>query len=140
MPNRHRTRVSARVKQCWAEYLLAVVIFSACLLAVVWVFRVPLLQNPDETSHIDYAFSIYSAGRLLNVRTPPSEWNVHPQFGGRKDREGVESTPYDLLSHQYTLYLIDATDFHRIRFHPNEKVPVDYGTSAYYRRVDDTAP
>src|SRR5512145_2975287 len=103
----------AKIKQFRAEWVLVAIIFSACLLSVIWVFRVPLLQNPDETSHIDYVFSIYSAGRLLNMRTPPSEWNVHPRFEGRKDREGPESAPYDLLSHQYTLYLIDATDFQR---------------------------
>ncbi len=120
--------------------VLAAIVLSASALAVVWGFRVPLLQNPDETSHIDYVFSIYSADRLLNVRTPPSPWNVHPRFEGRKDREGPESTPYDLLSHQYTLYLLDATEFQRIRFHPEEKVPADYGTKAYYQKLDAGAP
>jgi hypothetical protein len=120
--------------------VLAAIILSASALAVVWIYRVPLLQNPDETSHVDYVFSIYSAGRLLNVRTPPSPWNVHPRFGGRNDREGPESTPYDLLSHQYTLYLIDATEFQRIRFHPEEKVPPGYGTKAYYQKLDAGAP
>lgn len=134
------THKAKGITQPWAECILAAIVLVACLLSVVWVFRVPLLQNPDESSHIDYVFSIYSAGRLLNVRTPPSEWNVHRQFEGRKDREGRESTPYDLLSHQYTLYLIDATDFHRIRFHPEEKVAADYGTRDYYRRLNANAP
>ena len=120
--------------------MLALIIVSACALASVWVLRVPLLQNPDESSHIDYVFSIYSAGRLLNMRRPPSAWNVHPRFEGRKDREGPESTPYDLLSHQYTLYLIDATEFQRIRFHPEEKVRSAYGTAGYYRDLDAGAP
>lgn len=140
MLNEKRMSLFERVRQRWAECVLAAIILSACLLSVVWIFRVPLLQNPDETSHIDYVFGVYSAGRLLNVRTPPSEWNVHPRFEGRKDREGPESTPYDLLSHQYTLYLIDATEFHRIRFHPEEKVPADCGTTAYYQRLDTNAP
>lgn len=134
------TSVFARIRQRWAECVLAAIVLSACVLSSIWVFRVPLLQNPDETSHIDYVFSIYSAGRLLNVRTPPSEWNIHPRFEGRKDRVGHESAPYDLLSHQYTQYLIDATDFHRIRFHPEEKVPADYGTTAYYQKLDANAP
>ena len=121
-------------------WMLALIILAACALASVWVWRVPLLQNPDESSHLDYVFSIYSAGRLLNVRRPPSAWNVHPRFEGRKDREGPESTPYDLLSNQYTLYLIDATEFQRIRFHPDEKVRSDYGTSDYYRNLDAGAP
>jgi 4-amino-4-deoxy-L-arabinose transferase-like glycosyltransferase len=119
---------------------LAVIVLSACLLSSIWVFRVPLLQNPDETSHIDYAFSIYSAGRLLNVRTPPSEWNVHAQHEGRKDRQGFESFSFEMMSHQYTLYLIGATDFQRIRFHPEQKVAADYGTRAYYERLNANAP
>ena len=120
--------------------VLAAIVVSACLLASIWVFRVPILQNPDETSHIDYAFSIYSAGRLLNVRTPPSEWNVHSRFEGRKDRVGPESLPYEWFSHQYTLYLIEATDFQRIRFHPQQKVNPDYGTLAYYQQLNANAP
>lgn len=122
------------------EYVLAAIVLSACLLSTIWAFRVPMLQNPDETSHLDYAFSIYSAGRLLNVRTPPSEWNVHARYEGRKDREGPESLPYELISHQYTLYLIENTDFQRIRFHPAERVAPDYGTSAYYQRLNANAP
>jgi hypothetical protein len=120
--------------------VLALIILSACALASVWVLRVPLLQNPDESSHIDYVFSVYSAGRLLNVRRPPSSWNVHPRFEGRKDREGPESFPYELLSHRYTLYLIDATEFQRIRFHPEEKVRSGHGTIGYYRKLDAAAP
>ena len=140
MLNDRTRRMFAKAKRLWAEWVLVAIVLSASLLSVIWVFRVPLLQNPDETSHIDYVFSIYSAGRLLNVREPPSEWNVHPRFEGRKDRTGPESYPYDLLSHQYTLYLIDATDFQRIRFHPKEKVSADYGTRAYYQRLNANAP
>lgn len=128
------------MRQYWSECVLALIVLSACALACVWVLRVPLLQNPDESSHSDYVFSVYSAGRLLNMRRAPSEWNVHPRFEGREDRQGAESTPYDLLSHQYTLYLIDATEFQRLRFHPEEKVPGDYGTAAYYRKLDANAP
>ena len=128
------------MKQRWAELVLGAIVLSACVLSGIWVFRVPLLQNPDETSHIDYAFSIYSRGGLLNVRTPPSEWNVHPRFEGRNDRVGIESLSYELMSHQYTLYLIDATDFQRIRFHPEEKVSAGYGTMAYYQKLDANAP
>jgi hypothetical protein len=136
MKNDNRTKV----KRYWAECVLAVIVLAATGLSIVWIFRVPLLQNPDESSHIDYVFSIYSAGRLLNVRESPSAWNVHPRNEGRKDKEGLESLSYDLLSHQYTLYLIDATDFHRIRFHPEQRVPADYGTIAYYKQLDAGAP
>src|SRR5215207_3934761 len=100
--------VIERMRQRWAEWVVVWMILLASVLSLLWVYKVPPLQNPDETSHIDYVFGIYSAGRLLNVRTPPSAWNVHPRFEGRKDLQGPESTPYDLISHQYTLYLIDA--------------------------------
>ena len=126
-----------RVARCWAEIVLAVIIISSTSLSLFWVFTVPIFQNPDETSHIDYVFSIYSAGRLLNVRTPPSDWNVHARFEGRV---GPEGAPYEFMSHQYTLYLIEATDFQRIRFHAQEKVTGDYGTRDYFRKIDLNAP
>lgn len=114
-----------------AECVLAVIIASSALLSLFWVFEVPILQNPDEDSHIDYAFSIYSAGRLLSARRAPSEWNVHAR---------VEGAAFERISHQYTLYLIDSVDFQRLRYHANEKLPPDYGTADYYRRLDLNAP
>jgi hypothetical protein len=116
----------------WAECVLAVIILSSMLLTLFWVFEVPIMQNPDETSHIDYAFSIYSAGRLLNVRRPPSQWNLHAQ------KEQIENG--SKFSHQYTLYLIDSTEFQRVRFHPEEKMSPDYGTAAYYLNLELNAP
>lgn len=121
----------------WAECVLGVIIVSASLLSLFWVFTVPVLQNPDETSHIDYVFSIYSAGRLLNVRRPPSAWNVHGVF---EDPVGFKGARYERISHQYTLYLIDAAEFQRLRFHFDQKVPPEYGTASYYRNIDLNAP
>lgn len=123
-----------QITRWWAECILAVILISSALLALVWVFKVPILQNPDENSHVDYAFSIYSAGRLLNVRKPPSGWNVHARAGA------LPEAAWERISHQYTLYLADSTDFQRIRFHPEEKVSPDYGTAAYYQRLDRKAP
>lgn len=118
----------------WGVYSLAFIVVSSTLLSLWWVFSVPILQNPDENSHVDYAFSIYSAGRLLNVRQAPSGWNVHA-------RPGVhEGAPWERISHQYTLYLIDSTGFERLRFHPQEKVSSDYGSAAYYQKIDLNAP
>ena len=130
-----KRELSEFVSRRWAECVLGVVIVSATLLSLFWVFTVPILQNPDENSHIDYAFSIYSAGRLLNVRRPPSEWNVHAKL-----IPGVEGAAYDFNSHQYTLYLIDSTDFMRIRFHHDERVPPGYGSASYYKNLDLAAP
>jgi len=127
--------VSKRAAHRWAECVLAAIILASVLLSICWVFKVPILQNPDENSHIDYAFSIYSAGRLLNVRRPPSEWNVQARL-----IEGIEGAAYDFNSHLYTLYLIDSTDFMRIRYHPKERVSRDYGTTWYYSNLDHNAP
>src|SRR5205814_4174588 len=80
----------------WAESILTVIVVSSALLSLFWVFKVPILQNPDENSHIDYAFSIYSAGRLLNVRRAPSGWNVHARPGTHK------GAAWERISHQYT--------------------------------------
>jgi hypothetical protein len=144
-PDHHESLpIAARAKEFltlhWAKCILGGIVLLASILSLYWVFTVPLLQNPDETSHVDYVFSLYSAGRLLNVRRPPSAWNVHAQFEGRADVEGPERTPYDFISHQYTLYLIDSTEFQRIRFHENQKVPSDYGTRAYFQKLDAGAP
>ncbi len=130
-----KRELSGFVSRRWAECVLGLIILSATLLSLYWVFTVPILQNPDENSHVDYAFSIYSAGRLLNVRRPPSDWNVHARL-----IPGVAGAAYDFNSHQYTLYLIDSTDFMRIRFHRDERVPPGYGTTAYYKNLDLNAP
>src|SRR2546423_5124197 len=115
-------------------FLVAVIVVSVPLLSLWWVFNVPILQNPDENSHLDYAFSIYSAGRLLNVRQAPSAWNAHARPGLH------EGAAWERISHQYTLYLEDFTDFERLRFHPEEKVSADYGTALYYEKLDRNAP
>lgn len=124
-------RILRRLKSHWAEIGLGLIVLSAASLSVYWVFKVPMLQNPDEDSHIDYAFSIHSADRLLNARRAPSQWNVHAQ---------VQGAPFHRISHQYTLYLIEASDFQRIRYHAAEKVPVGYGSLEYFRTLDQNAP
>lgn len=124
-------RIVRRFKSYWAGIVLTLIVLSAAGLSAYWVFKVPMLQNPDEDSHIDYAFSIHSAGRLLNARRAPSQWNVHAQ---------VQGAEFHRISHQYTLYLIEATDFQRIRYHQAEKVPAGYGSLEYFRTLDQNAP
>src|ERR1700675_579529 len=126
--------LAERLTHRWAEWVLGVIIVSASLLSLFWVFTVPILQNPDEDAHVDYAFSIYSAGRLLNSRRPPSGWNVHERAGTLN-----QATRWH-ITHQYTLYLSDSTDFQRLKFHAEEKVSPDYGTVVYYQRLDRNAP
>src|SRR2546423_8936119 len=57
-------------------FLVAVIVVSVPLLFLWGVFNVPILQKPGENSHLDYAFSIYSAGPLFNGRQAPSTWNA----------------------------------------------------------------
>lgn len=110
--------------------LIAVIITSA-LLAYYRVFAVPILLCPDEDSHVDYAFSLYSAGALLNVRTPPpSGWNT--KHRPRKQQ-------WERISHLYTLHLTDVGRMLPL-LADAEKVPSDYGTKKYFDRIDDTAP
>lgn len=115
----------------WAECALVLIIVMSSTLSLFWVFTVPILQCPDEDLHLDYAFSINSAGRLLNARTAPSAWNIEPRAIGNE---------WELISHIKTLYLGDATNFEQIRLMENVKVPPDYGTPDYYQRLDRNAP
>lgn len=91
---------------------------GATLLALRWVFLVPIYEAPDEPTHLDYAFSIYSEGHLLNGR--------HLLVGG-----GV---------HPYTAYLGQVSRQPEIAFQPSVHVPPQYGTGAFYAGVDRGAP
>ncbi|PZS07336.1 MAG: hypothetical protein DLM70_03680 [Chloroflexi bacterium] len=99
-------------------YLSAIVMF-AVILCVRWVFLVPIDEAPDEPSHLDYAFAIYSAGHLLNARDNPITY-------------GYASA--------YSTYLARQTMLHRIAFHPDAKVSGAYGSGGYYRALDRSAP
>src|SRR4051812_31942951 len=79
---------------------LILIIATSVILSYYRVFATPILLCPDEDSHLDYAFSIYSAGHLLNVRNPPSSgWNVHHR---------PRQWKWERISHLYTLHLTDA--------------------------------
>src|SRR4051812_24274082 len=96
---------------------LVVIIAASALLAYYRVFAIPILLCPDEDTHIDYAFSLYSAGGLLNVRSPPSSgWNV--QHRPRRQQ-------WERVSHLYTLHLTDTVHMYQL-LADTEKVPIDY--------------
>jgi hypothetical protein len=96
------------------------------------VYSVPILQCPDENSHIDYAFSLYSAGRLLDARDPPtSGWNV---------KYVAESYDWERISHLYTLYLSKALNERAVRLSEDNKEPVAYGSDDFYEMIDRNAP
>jgi hypothetical protein len=111
--------------------VLAAIILLSCLLTIRWAFLIPIFQNPDENSHFDYAVSIYSAGRLLNVREPPSDWN------GPGLQTGVE---WERVTHVFTKYLVEKMDFVRMKYYWDRKVPAGYGTRDYFRVLDAGAP
>ena len=111
--------------------VLAAIILLSCLLTIHRVFFVPIFQAPDEISHFDYAVSIYSAGRPLNVRAAPSGWNVAPKTYGND---------WEPITHIWTQYLCDSTDYKNVMTRPDGKVSRDYGSRAYYEQLDRDAP
>jgi 4-amino-4-deoxy-L-arabinose transferase-like glycosyltransferase len=107
-----------------AALILALIIGGAASLSLYWVFLVPMFQSPDEPTHLDYAFNIYSARRIISTREPKRRWNAGPP------------EPW----HFYTLYLQRATNAKAIVLHSEVKVPPGYGTSDFYDRLDQGAP
>ena len=111
---------------------LALVIAASTSMSVHRVYAVPILQCPDEDSHIDYAFGIYSAGALLTGATPPSSgWHTKYQ---------AVHYDWERISHLYTLHLSSFVNMHAIRVAESNKVSPDYGSAAYFARLDKTAP
>ncbi len=48
--------------------LLGVIVVVATVVALAWVFYVPILEAPDETVHFEYSAALYSAGGLIAPR------------------------------------------------------------------------
>ncbi|HWX40841.1 MAG TPA: glycosyltransferase family 39 protein [Blastocatellia bacterium] len=92
----------------------------------------PILQAPDEQAHLDYALNIYSAHRLITAREPFHEWNV--------GSDGSVNLEPGATNHVFTSYLVQVSGFLAIHGNADAKVSRDYGTGAYYRRVDENAP
>src|SRR5262249_7471773 len=113
------------IKTNSAGVLLPLIIAGTASLSLYWVFLVPVFQSPDEPGHLDYAFNIYSAGRLINAREPYHRWNEAPP-----------SKPW----HVYTEYLIDRTNSRAMFWHFEGKVPPGYGTREFYERLDRGVP
>jgi Predicted membrane protein (DUF2142) len=112
--------------------IVVAIMLVAGSLSIYRVYSVPILQCPDEDSHIDYAFSLYSAGRLLNARVPPtSGWNV---------KYVAESWDWERISHLYTLHLSRSLNMRAVRIAEVNKEPADYGSRDFYKTIDRTAP
>jgi 4-amino-4-deoxy-L-arabinose transferase-like glycosyltransferase len=94
------------------------IVTGSVLLSLYWVFLVPIFQSPDEHEHLDYAFNIYSASRLITVRD-----------AFRPDGDS---------HHDYTLYLAGVSSLNAV--HNGAKMPADYGTTKYFQDLDQNAP
>ncbi|GAC1445230.1 MAG: hypothetical protein NVSMB52_05800 [Chloroflexota bacterium] len=97
------------------------IILMGGLLALYWVFLVPILEAPDEQSHVDYVFSIYSSGGLLNARQAPL-------------------SPPSYLSHPWTDHLATSTFVNSVALQTLVRMPLSYGTARYYADIDRRAP
>lgn len=114
-----------------ALWLLAIVAVVVAL-ATVRVQTVPILQCPDEDSHLDYALGIYSNGGLLRAsESPTSGWH-RPYVAVYYD--------WERISHILTLHLTEAVDMHNVRVSEANKVAPKYGASSFFESIDASAP
>jgi hypothetical protein len=107
--------------------ILGAIVLGALALSTVWVFLVPIDQAPDEPGHWDYALCLWEHGGIYRAAASKSTHNpsgsiavylVHPQ--GRH------------------LWFASQGD---VTFRsPATKAPADYGTPAFFARLNRTAP
>jgi hypothetical protein len=100
------------------RFVTAAIIAVALALALVWVFRVPFFEEPDENAHADYAFTLFT---------------VHAPFRAQEGRAATDV-------HPLVRYLEERSDFRTIHYNPDGRAPAGYGSAAFYRDVDSRAP
>lgn len=109
---------------------LAAIVTGAMALSTWWLWRIPIFQAPDENIHFDYVMSLRADGGLLRAA----------------DRRVVEMAPggffhpFNPQVHPVTFHLETWARTAEIRHRPNVKVAVDYGSTAYFAAIDQTAP
>jgi len=101
-----------------ANAILAAIVLLSSLVALAWVFYVPMFEAPDETVHFEYSAALYSAGGLV----APRDVNQMSVPAGRPI--------------PYPTYLESQAAVAVIAEKPDVKAPAGYGTSAYYSMVD----
>lgn len=101
---------------------LVLIIGVAAVVALQWVYRVPIFQSPDEPAHYDYALCLYQTGKLL--RAPALGPNENP----------------GALRHPYTDYLAARTALGELIRDPGLRMALDYGTPAYFAELERDAP
>ena len=105
--------------------LVLIVIFGMAV-SSYWAFLVPMLEVPDEDIHLDYAWCIASAGRLLRVAERPI---IHR-------RPGDSLIP---VIHPDMWLLSVRTDRDGIRSRPSVWIPPGYGSSAFFAKLNREA-
>ncbi len=112
------TVVQGRARSLDERIAAATIIAIGLAFAVVWVFRVPLFQSPDENAHADYAFTLFTARAPILARDARPATDVHPTVR----------------------YLEDRSGFRTMRYNPDGRVPAGYGTREYYGSLASAAP
>jgi hypothetical protein len=97
---------------------LAAVLLVSLGLSLLWLVRVPFFESPDENAHADYAFTLYSLRAPVPLAGRRTATNVHPLVA----------------------YLEGASDFEKLHYNPDGRVPAEYGSPAFRRTVDAGAP
>ena len=101
-----------------ANLILAAIVLVSTLVALAWVFYVPMFEAPDETVHFEYSAALYSAGGLVAPRDA-SHLTVPP---GR-----TIPNPAALEDHAAVAVIAEKQDV---------KAPAGYGGGSYYAAVD----
>ena len=115
---RERSLWAAVVQSVDERLAVATIVAVAAIVALVWVFRVPMLEQPDETAHVDYVFALMNEGHLLHLQAERPGYDVTPQLR----------------------WLEDATALRTVRYNPFGTVPAGYATPGFWKRVDRLAP
>jgi len=102
--------------------ILLTIVLGSSALSLRWVFLVPIFQAPDEHVHLDYALCLNELRGLVHASSTKlgevPNWVVHP----------------------YSLYLAEQTNLHEVAFHADKRMPLGYGTRAFYQALDSKAP
>lgn len=97
---------------------LCVIVAISAVLAAIWLWYVPFLQNPDENSHADYVYALVDVARPFHVSEPKVKKDVTTQVR----------------------HIERMSNFYGVRDLNDFRVPVAYGSSAYFHAVDASAP
>jgi hypothetical protein len=118
---------AARTHRYWPIAILGTIVLGALALATVWVFLVPIDQAPDEPGHWDYALCLWEHGGIYRADDAK---NKHNPLGS--------IAVY--LIHPQGRHMWFASEGSVTFRSPATKAPLDYGTPAFFARLNQTAP